>query len=296
VDGKDKYGMYVKGRMGQTEMEMLIDSGANISLISYDVYGLIDCNERPVLQVYGVPMVTADGTPMKVYGCADFVFEIGDEPCSYASQMCVADIGVDAILGYDFLRRYEAVIDMGRSMLELHSQGGGEAGDKAGPDSRQECHVIVSRTMVIPAGSEAIAQGECVGMQADFVGLIEPMRQFQTKHGTLVACAVGNVGARGVPVRLFNASDNPVTVYRNTMAATCQEVEVMEEREGPRLGSGGEEDGDLPIHMKDLYEESCRDLSQENCQQLKALLTEYARVFSASDMDMGKNELDTALH
>jgi hypothetical protein len=41
---------------------------------------------------------------MKVYGCADFVFEIGDEPCSYASPLCVADIGVDMILGYDFMR------------------------------------------------------------------------------------------------------------------------------------------------------------------------------------------------
>ena len=115
--GKDACGMYVKGKVGHNEVEILIDSGANISIINYEAYGRMDHEERPVLKVYGIPMVTADGTPMKVYGYADFVFEIGDEPCSYASPLCVADVGVDMILGYDFLRRYEAVIDMGKSRL-----------------------------------------------------------------------------------------------------------------------------------------------------------------------------------
>jgi hypothetical protein len=277
--------------VGHNEVEILIDSGANISIINYEAYGRMDHEERPVLKVYGIPMVTADGTPMKVYGYADFVFEIGDEPCSYASPLCVADVGVDMILGYDFLRRYEAVIDMGKSMLELHGMEATGTGDEAGSCSRRECHVIISRTMVVPAGSEAIAQGECVGAKVDFIGLIEPMNQFQGKHGMLVACAVVSVGAQGVPVRLFNAGDGPVTVYRNTMAALCQEVEVIENREKFEVGKEQEIPRDMPAHMRELYEESCGDMSEENSLHLKSLLMEYASVFSADDLDMGKTDL-----
>ena len=80
---------------------MLIDSGANISIVGYDVY-MNMMGDKPMLRRYGIPMVTADGTPMKVYGCADFKIDIGDEWCTYEQQMCIADVGVDVILGYDF--------------------------------------------------------------------------------------------------------------------------------------------------------------------------------------------------
>jgi predicted aspartyl protease len=60
--------MYVKGRLGNQVVEMLIDSGANISLVNYAVYDRLRSDVRPTLRRYGVPMVTADGTPMKVYG------------------------------------------------------------------------------------------------------------------------------------------------------------------------------------------------------------------------------------
>ena len=65
--------MYVKGSIREHNVEMLIDSGANISIVDYEVYMGMS-GGKPALQRYGIPMVTADGTPMKVYGCADFEF------------------------------------------------------------------------------------------------------------------------------------------------------------------------------------------------------------------------------
>ena len=77
MTGKEECGMYVEGKIGQQTVEMLVDSGANISLISYEVYNDMESKVRPKLELYGIPMVTADGTPMKVYGCAEFKIEIG---------------------------------------------------------------------------------------------------------------------------------------------------------------------------------------------------------------------------
>jgi hypothetical protein len=61
--GKDACGMYVRGKVGHSEVEILIDSGANISIINYETYGMIDHEERPVLKVYGIPMVTPMARP-----------------------------------------------------------------------------------------------------------------------------------------------------------------------------------------------------------------------------------------
>jgi hypothetical protein len=93
---REDCGMYVRGNVGPHAVEMLIDSRANISIIDYNIYMNMAGN-KPMLRRYGIPMVTADGTPIKVYGCADFELDIGDEWCTYGQQMCIADVGVDMI-------------------------------------------------------------------------------------------------------------------------------------------------------------------------------------------------------
>jgi hypothetical protein len=117
VPEREACGMYVRGKIREKPVEMLIDSGANISIVDYGVYMNMEAG-RPNLRRYGTPMVTADGTPMRVYGCADFELKIGEEACKYQHNMCIADIGVEVILGYDFLKDFEAIIDMGRSIIE----------------------------------------------------------------------------------------------------------------------------------------------------------------------------------
>jgi hypothetical protein len=47
----------------------------------------------------------------------------------------------------------------------------------------------------------------------------------------------------------------------------------------------------LPEHLRSLYEESCADLNEVDCEKLMDLLTEYEEVFSANDLDMGRTGL-----
>jgi hypothetical protein len=288
VPDRDACGMYMRGRVGQREVEMLIDSGANISIIGYDIY-MNMMENRPILQRYGIPMVTADGTPMKVYGCADFKLEIGDEWCTYDQQMCIADVGVDMILGYDFLKKYEAVIDMGRSVLELKDLS--TEGQVSKEGGQKECNVVIGRTITVPAGGEAMAQGYCVGNPVAFTGIIEPHPRFLKKHCMLLASAVVRAG-HGVPVRIFNVGDKPVTIYKDTMAATCRAVEVMRPDEA-RMTKQDETScvGGLPEHLEQLYSKGCQNLDEVNQRKLKELLIEYEEVFSAHDLDMGKTGL-----
>jgi hypothetical protein len=287
VSDREACGMYVKGTMGEKNVEMLIDSGANISIVNYETYMDLNDSEKPSLKRYGIPMVTADGTPMKVYGCANFRFEIGDETCIYEYTLCIADIGVDVILGYDFLKDYDAIIDMGNSVLELKDSQGPENEGAAA----RKCNVIIGRNITVPAGGEAIAQGYCANESGAFVGMLETTSSFQRKHCMLVACAVVKVGPQGVPIRIFNAGDKPATVYKNTIAATCWEVEVMKPMEESGEKKGTEVMENLPEHLQQLFKDGCANLTDENQQRLRELLIEYQEVFSAHDLDMGKTGL-----
>jgi dUTPase len=278
-------GMYVKGQVGTQEVEMFIDSGANISLIGSHVYTRMKLVDQPLLQEHEVPMVTADGTPMEVQGCAEFKFQVGEDTQLYEHQMCVAEVGVDVILGYDFLKKYEAIIDLGKDQIDLKVHEGAEAPTQEGVE---QCNVVIGRTLVVPAGGEAIAMGRCVGRPNDFVGMIEVNERFAKKHCMLIARAVVNVGKKEVPVRMFNLEDHPVTIYRNTMVAKCMMVEVVETEEEKVEKESGESGGRVPGHLKNLYDTGCEELEDNDKEKLAKLLIEYEEVFSAHSLDMGK--------
>jgi hypothetical protein len=286
--------MYVRGRLGQLIIGILIDSGANISIVNHAVFVRLAAREKPCLERYGVDMVTADGTPMKVYGCAEFHLRVGEDSNAYRHRMCVADVGVDMIMGYDFLRKYEAVMDVGRGSLELLDARDPESAIGAN-DYVEECRVTVSRTLVVPAGGEAVAQGKCLGVSREFIGLLEPSSRFRRKHCMLVASAVVTAGEKGVPVRIFNAGDTDVTIYKNTEVARCTAAEVMEAGAGKTPSQVPVKEGTgrrkVPKHLERMFDEGCRELGDLDQGRLADLLEEYGEVFSSHELDMGRTGL-----
>jgi hypothetical protein len=291
-------GMYVMGHLGNREVEILVDSGANISLVNYDVFVRLEGPWKPQLRRYGVPMVTADGTPMKVYGCGEFALTLGEDTGIYRFEMCVADVGVDLIMGYDFLRAFCAVIDLGKDNLELMD---GETPSVGKPEAQVpgRCNVVIDRTIVVPAGGEAVAQGQCVGVRTEFVGMLEPNEKPLRKNCMMVANAVVRAGPRGVPLRMFNAGDVPITLYCGTVAAQCVAVDVIQGVQPGLVEGKGVKKGRIPDHLKELYESGSQDLGEEDRVRLADLLCEYEEVFSAHSLDMGrtgliKHKIDTA--
>jgi hypothetical protein len=290
VTDQGNCGMYVHGRLGQLNIDMLIDSGANISIVNHDVYMSLEAGSKPPLRRYETPMVTADGTPMLVYGSAEFSLQVGDDAVPYRHRMCVADVGIDMIMGYDFLKKYQAVMDVGKGQLELlDAKNMEDDWDREGQPVA--CSVMIARTIVIPAGEEAIAQGKCVGKGDVYVGMVEPLERFQRKHGVMMASAVVTTGEKGVPVRLFNAGETAVTLYKNTAVAKCAPVQVL----GPGGKPGPREDSwktvGVPSHLTQLYEEGCKELGPRDQERLADLLHEYGEVFSSHNLDMGRTGL-----
>jgi hypothetical protein len=136
---------------------------------------------------------------------------------------------------------------MGRSILELKDDN---PSGITGPDAEtNECNIIIGRTIIVPAGGEAVAQGFCVNNETVFTGMLEATSRFRQKRCMMVACAVVKTGVWGVPVRVFNAGDQLVTIYKNTMAATCREVEVMTDKGY----DGSLEEAEVGVNCRNIY-------------------------------------------
>lgn len=69
------------------------------------------------LESVGHPVLSANSEPLKVYGKLDLPITI--DQLIYDSTVAVADISVDAILGLDFLLKFDGVVDVTKHILKI---------------------------------------------------------------------------------------------------------------------------------------------------------------------------------
>ncbi|KAJ8024893.1 hypothetical protein HOLleu_34938 [Holothuria leucospilota] len=149
----------------------------------------------------------------------------------------VADIGIDAILGLDFLKQYCQNLDLKNGKLSwdegLENPTGGADGG-AGTEIFC-CRVTVDDTVVIAPGGEALIAGKISGelepKRCD-TALLEPAESFAERHGLMIAKLLVDPRQDTVPLRVFNPSPEPVKVYRGTVAAVLTEAEEVQSFEG----------------------------------------------------------------
>ena len=59
----------------------------------------------------------------------------------------------------------------------------------------------------------------------------------------------------------------------------------------PTFAAGGHSSSPVPIHIHSLYAAAAANCDESQSQELAALMTEFADVFSAGDFDTGRTEL-----
>jgi predicted aspartyl protease len=142
-------GMYAEADIHQVKCELLVDTGATVSIVSNDIYQKIPEVARPTQEV-----LTATGDKLKIVGRGNFLMRL-DDTKDMVVQALVAQITVDGIIGSDCLRSNAGLIDLQNSMLEV--DGRRESLKYAG---KLGCFRVVAHDKVVmPAQSEMIIRG-----------------------------------------------------------------------------------------------------------------------------------------
>ena len=80
--------LYIKGRVGEVEIEWLLDSGCTLSLISLDMCRRIPKAKRPILEENEVEMRTADGSLLPDYGKVQLRVKVEKERVHASFHSC----------------------------------------------------------------------------------------------------------------------------------------------------------------------------------------------------------------
>ena len=277
-------GMYVKLNVGDIEAKFVVDTGATLTLVSSKLYDMLTPLDKSYLSEVKTTVRSVCGNKLELRGKGRFNLHFG--PNMLQSEAVVTDLQVDGILGLDFMKRHNCLIDVknghfciGDFKVDLCFQG-----------SIGCYRVVASEAVVIPPRSEIVINGTvCLAegqkLPAD-TALLEA-NEHAGKDYILTARTLVRSGEK-VPVRLMNTELDPKTIYPGTTIAQMSGVEQVLDG---NISSNEQKHDGLRPDLQDLLDRTSDELTSKDKQKVKSLLIENQNLFASSDVDLGRTNL-----
>lgn len=286
---KTDEGLFVLAKVSDTQISMLVDTGSNVTIIRKSLTDSWPTSVRQCITPVNMTLVTATGDSVPFLGKISVDIELGEQKLK--QDVLLADISNDGILGVDFLNAHHCDINMSKKCIKINGQKVHcYARDKNSLSSC--CRIAVTEDVTIPPEVEMIVPGKPIDMIKETIGLVEPNNLFVEKSGLLVAKALVDLDKGRVPIRIINLSKEPCTVYRDTVAATYESVDIPDVKRVEYVSVNKvEQTTELPEHMKEMFNKSTTNLTPEQIEKLKELLRKHKAIFPESSSELGCTHL-----
>lgn len=268
-------------------MQGCLSRHLSLSVLRKEIFDKISSKTATLnsLEKVGHPVLSANSEPLKVYGKLDLPITI--DKLIYDSTVAVADISVDAILGLDFLLKFDGVVDVTKHILKIRDNSismirKGHIG----------CfRVSMADTIHIPPRSEIVTNcNVCIPDKErlpEGASIIEGDDEFlKSEKGLIGKILVSNNEV--VPVRLMNLSSQVQVIHSGTVVANLSPVDDV--IEGP-TDISKEKAKQLNPALQDLFNRSSSTLNAKQKEALKSLLLRNSGLFSKDDKDFGRTNI-----
>ncbi|CAG2228441.1 unnamed protein product [Mytilus edulis] len=264
-----------------TEMAKLKTSGTNVgSSYAKTRY----TQNKSYLSEVKTTVRSVCGNKLELRGKGRFNLHFG--PNMLQTEAVVTDLQVDGILGLDFMKRHNCLIDVknghfciGDFKVDLCFQG-----------SIGCYRVVASEAVVIPPRSEIVINGTvCLaeGQKLPADNALLEANEHAGKDYILTARTLVRSGEK-VPVRLMNTELDPKTIYPGTTIAQMSGVEQVLDG---NISSNEQKHDGLRPDLQDLLDRTSDELTSKDKQKVKSLLIENQNLFASSDVDLGRTNL-----
>ena len=270
----------IRVKIQDREIIAVVDTAAEVTIMSDRVYKHL----VPAKVIKEVTLNTAwREMSMNSVIVGPLSLKIGTQ--TFPENVYIAPISDDMLLGLDFLKKHCDVIDIRASYVQI----GGEkiAMYDTGLDNRVY-KVHVKHTTVIPPRSGKWVP--CAIEKSEGIFVIEPCEL----NNALIPCAL--VENPEFNVLVFNITDKNIKFRHGKCIAEAQSAITLppvpeQFADRAKVSKVKLQDvscgGDLPEHVSDLYDRSCKLLDEAQKQQVWHLLNEYSDVFASTDFDLG---------
>ena len=211
----------VDGKVNGKPVSFLLDTGAAVSLIRKDIWDSLEWGTDLTTWSSDAQLVGVDGSPLPVCGCIQMMLNLGGK-MEYPVQIIVVEsLTPGAILGLDFLRDNDCIIDIAERRLHFprHSTAVPlQQTDNSHVNKIVNVHLV--STIRVPAYSEMelLAEPQVQVMGTWLVERTPP----NLRVPVIVARGVVNASTGGVPMRILNPTDEAVMIPKGKTIAVME--------------------------------------------------------------------------
>ena len=230
----------------------------------------------------------ADGGFVASQGSALLDIKVGQ--CILKQRFIIAEMTSPVILGFDFIRDQECIIDGGKALVWV---GGELIPCQARQDAPATFRVTLDKTITVPALTERLVEANINGHPHYTCAIMEPSEALINRKQILIAKSVVDPGGGKIFLRIANLQDEPVTLYRRTVAGTCSALDEIPSEVTGRVSAltSMPTTDQTPPHLHELLRTSSEKLSPEQQNAVRRLLQRQSQVFSVDKEDIGRTHL-----
>ena len=282
-------GYFVTGFIHGKPLAFLVDTGSCCTILSKAVFERWPPETRPTLTPVNLYLVTATGESSPFLGKAKIEITLGSQKLLH--DVLLADIKNDGILGMDFLTKHCCDMFLSRNHLLLNGEK--IACFRSSVDAIPTCsRIAILDTVEVPPECEIIVKGRPLDrVDSNSTGVVEATESFIGRSGLLIAKALVCPEFGTIPLRIMNLSDEPLRLYKNTVAALYEPVEIGKHETVNSLSTDTTSPDDSYSHVEELLGKSSSNLNESQIDSLRLLLYEYKDQFSKSSHDLGCTNL-----
>ena len=271
----------VNGHIHSTPIKFMLDSGAAVSVVNYQMVRHIPFTAIKTMAV-GV-----NGSPLNVVSADILVGEFATNQ----EFIVVKNLAVDCLLGADFLRTHGAILDCCNNTLSFGGDTGPSIPIMLTQRTISQCPDSVNA--ILRAASDIEIPGRAVQLISGRVEathengvtvLIEPTPSLPAH--VYPACSLGTIHDGNVTIQVMNTSPSPVTIFKGMRlgAVTPKDnilfVSIQD--------SAAPEDRPYPSNNSPCFNNiTTPDLSVHERNQLLNLLTKFQGIFAPATGPQG---------
>ncbi|GBO11509.1 Retrovirus-related Pol polyprotein from transposon 297 [Araneus ventricosus] len=188
-----KNGLYLEGSICGIPCLMLVDTGANVTLVRTDLAQ--NLKENFIYTAPNISLKTATGEKAEIHGKLDAAIECGSR--KFQHRIYVTDITDPCIRGLDFLQKFNFTVDLEKNEIR---RGGEEI-------------------PLFSASAEGVPE-----VSGKFRYAVTDFPSQVSQKGVLVAATFVDLKKEAIPVRVLNLDHKPKTIDKGAVIATCEPV------------------------------------------------------------------------
>jgi dUTPase len=281
------------GMFNNVEVPMLIDTGSAVTIINEEVWKLFKSTEPLENVPFAIRSVTKHA--IEIIGQKDIALQLKPKAKkgalhNFQCKVFVArGLAKEAIIGLDFLKRFEAVIDIEQNKLILHK------------DKVRSVHSLIGRACI--GRSIAVVVKEDQVIEAKTEKRVQCALEEELEDGTLVYFEPSDAYLQTVPIsiagsidetqngeittQLINPTSDTVEVKGGTIIGTIDTVSNRPEENSGRHQERTSASSDW-LKKVDVGKAG---FSQQEQKAIYDLLKEFEGVFSKGEYDLGRTSI-----